>query len=226
MEVQDSLFKEASGETKMEVVPSKRKNDKELRGSRDPTFLSQTRRLLPLFNECRGYKSSIIRTGLSPVIIQRRALYGPIPMWTRTFGEIWKPLVHANFRGSSYGPMAPLPCFQENSYGPMALKVRQKFPLRLAFVHRWLFPVIPPNDKRKGAFTTADLQGRVVLFFFSNLFLFLLGSIQFVVKGKRWRMIISDILTTSSSFKFRYDFALKLLPFSSFGMDMAMSSPI
>ena len=38
--------------------------------------------------------------------------------------------------------MAPLPRFQGNSYGPMALKVRQKFPLRLVLVHGWLFPII------------------------------------------------------------------------------------
>ena len=44
------------------------------------------------------------------------------------------------FRGDSYGPMAPLPCFQGSSYGPMGLKARQKFPPRLALVHRWLFP--------------------------------------------------------------------------------------
>ena len=36
--------------------------------------------------------------------------------------------------------MATLPCFQGNLYGPMALQVRQKFPLRLVFVHGWLFP--------------------------------------------------------------------------------------
>ena len=28
------------------------------------------------------------------------------------FREIWEPLVHMNFMGNSYGPMAPLPCFQ------------------------------------------------------------------------------------------------------------------
>ena len=38
--------------------------------------------------------------------------------------------------------MAPLPCFQGNSYGPMPLKVRQKFPPRLLLVHGWLFPDI------------------------------------------------------------------------------------
>ena len=33
-------------------------------------------------------------------------------MQTRTFREIWEPLVHANFRGNSYGPIPLLPCFQ------------------------------------------------------------------------------------------------------------------
>ena len=36
--------------------------------------------------------------------------------------------------------MAPLPRFQGNSYGPMALKVRRKLRPRLALVHGWLFP--------------------------------------------------------------------------------------
>ena len=47
---------------------------------------------------------------------------------TRTSREIWEPLVHMNFWGDSYGPMAPLLCFQENPYRPMALKVPQTFP--------------------------------------------------------------------------------------------------
>ena len=72
---------------------------------------------------------------------QRRAfLNGPMPVYTRTFREISEPLVHMNFRGNSYGPMAPLPCSQGNSYGPMALNVRQKFPARLVLVQGWLFP--------------------------------------------------------------------------------------
>ena len=38
---------------------------------------------------------------------QTSALYGPIPVQTRTFKEIWQPLVHMNFRGNSHGP---IPC--------------------------------------------------------------------------------------------------------------------
>ena len=46
---------------------------------------------------------------------------------TRTFRQIWEPLVQVNFRGNSYGPMVPSPYFQGNSYGPMARKVRLSF---------------------------------------------------------------------------------------------------
>ena len=63
-----------------------------------------------------------------------------------------------NFMGNSYGPMVPLPCFQRNSNAPMALKIRQKVPPRLALAHGWLFPVLaqklsePPFWRRqKGA---------------------------------------------------------------------------
>ena len=31
-------------------------------------------------------------------------LYGPMPVQTRTFREIWEPLVHMNFKDNSYGP--------------------------------------------------------------------------------------------------------------------------
>ena len=81
------------------------------------------------------------RLGPFPNFLQRRALYGPMPVKTRTFREILEPLVHMNCRGNSQGPMAPLPFFQGNSYGPMVLKVRPKFPPRLALVHGWLFPI-------------------------------------------------------------------------------------
>ena len=36
---------------------------------------------------------------------QRRALYGPIPVKTETFRELWAPLVHTNFGGKRYGPI-------------------------------------------------------------------------------------------------------------------------
>ena len=36
---------------------------------------------------------------------QGRALYGPMPVKTETFRELWAPLVHTNFRGNSYGPI-------------------------------------------------------------------------------------------------------------------------
>ena len=36
---------------------------------------------------------------------QRRALYGPMPVKTETFSELWAPLVHTNFGGNSYGPI-------------------------------------------------------------------------------------------------------------------------
>ena len=44
------------------------------------------------------------------------------------------------FQGNSHEPMTPLPCRQGNSYGPMVLKVRPKFPPRLVLDHGWLFP--------------------------------------------------------------------------------------
>ena len=34
-----------------------------------------------------------------------RALYGPMPVKTETFRELWAPLVHTNFGGNSYGPI-------------------------------------------------------------------------------------------------------------------------
>ena len=49
--------------------------------------------------------------------------------------------------------MAPLLCFQGNSYGP-ALKVRQKFPPRLVLVHGWLFP----GRLAKGAQRSLDVK--------------------------------------------------------------------
>ena len=36
---------------------------------------------------------------------QGRALYGPMPVKTETFRELWAPLVHTNFGGNSYGPI-------------------------------------------------------------------------------------------------------------------------
>ena len=36
---------------------------------------------------------------------QGRARYGPIPVKTETFRELWAPLVHTNFGGNSYGPI-------------------------------------------------------------------------------------------------------------------------
>ena len=64
----------------------------------------------------------------NPKKCQRRALYGPIPVKTETFRELWGPLVHTFSCG--------------NSYGPMVLKVLQKFPPTLALVHGWLFPEV------------------------------------------------------------------------------------
>ena len=39
------------------------------------------------------------------LVLQGRALYGPIPVKTETFRELWAPLVHTNFGGNSYGPI-------------------------------------------------------------------------------------------------------------------------
>ena len=59
-----------------------------------------------------------------------------------------EPLVHMNFRGNSYGPMAPPPFFRGNSHGPMALKVCLKFPLRLVLVRGWLFPALSAGSRQ------------------------------------------------------------------------------
>ena len=48
---------------------------------------------------------SQIQKGESSGCKQGRALYGPIPVKTETFGELWAPLVHTNFGGNSYGPI-------------------------------------------------------------------------------------------------------------------------
>ena len=67
-----------------------------------------------------------------------RALYGPMPVenFQRDLGAIGP---HA-FQEKSVWTNPLVPCFREDLYGPMALKVRQKFPLRLVLVHGWLFP--------------------------------------------------------------------------------------
>ena len=69
-------------------------------------------------------------------------------LWTdagadrKAFRQIWEPLVHMNFRGNSCDPMALLPCFQRNSYGPMTLKSSSKVPPETGIgVHGWLSPV-------------------------------------------------------------------------------------
>ena len=59
---------------------------------------------------------------------QRRAVYGPIPVSTRTFREIWEPLVHMNFKGNSYGPIPWCLVFRDDLHGLLALKVRQVSP--------------------------------------------------------------------------------------------------
>ena len=45
------------------------------------------------------------RTGSLTSNLQGRALYGPMPVKTETFRELWAPLVHTNFGGNSYGPI-------------------------------------------------------------------------------------------------------------------------
>ena len=46
-----------------------------------------------------------------------------------------------NLRQNPYGPIHWCLAFRENLYGPVALRVRQKFSPRLVLVHGWLFPV-------------------------------------------------------------------------------------
>ena len=71
--------------------------------------------------------------------LKRRALYGLMPLQTRTFREIWEPLVHMNFKGSSCGPIpcraASLPLKKgpfisskifEFAVGPLTIKFCQK----------------------------------------------------------------------------------------------------
>ena len=48
------------------------------------------------------------------------------PELSERFGRHWS-IWHMNFRGNSYGPMAPSPYFQGNLYGPMAFV--KSFPL-------------------------------------------------------------------------------------------------
>ena len=66
---------------------------------------------------------------------QASALYGPIPVKTETFRELWAPLVHTNFGGNSYGPIIG-PFIWTN--GPES---SSKVSPTLALVHGWLFPV-------------------------------------------------------------------------------------
>ena len=75
--------------------------------------------------------------------IQGRALYGPVPVKTETFRELWAPLVHTNFGGEIHMDQSLVHTFSwGNSYGPMVLRVFLKFPPTLALVHGWLFPGI------------------------------------------------------------------------------------
>ena len=53
------------------------------------------------------------------------------------------------FKGKFVWTNGPLPSFQGNSYGPMALKVLLKFPPTLALVHGLLFPIFLRNYRIK-----------------------------------------------------------------------------
>ena len=48
-------------------------------------------------------------------------------------------LIHMDFRENSHGPITWCLIFREDLCEPMALKVRQKSPPRLALAHGWLF---------------------------------------------------------------------------------------
>ena len=81
------------------------------------------------------------RTHGSIFVHQGRALYGPIPVKTGTFRELWAPLVHTFSWGIHMDQSLVYTFSWGKSYGPMVVKVRQKFPPTLVLVHGWLFPV-------------------------------------------------------------------------------------
>ena len=74
---------------------------------------------------------------------QRRqggALYGPIPVKTETFRELWVPLVHTNLGGNSYGPIIGPYLFLGKFVWTNGLNFLLKFSPTLVLVHGWLFP--------------------------------------------------------------------------------------
>ena len=101
-----------------------------------------------------------------------------------------------NFRGNSYGPMAPLPCFQGNLYGPMALKVRQKCPPRLV-LGPW---TALPSFGCGGVMWVTLQSGNVSYIFFS-----VLGS------GNNAFQLHENIFPESTSRKFHYMYLYKFV---------------
>ena len=57
---------------------------------------------------------------------------------SKRFGSHWSIWISGEIRRMVQS-LDAFRAFRENLYGPMALKVRQKFPPRLALVHGWLF---------------------------------------------------------------------------------------
>ena len=82
----------------------------------------------------------------------------------RGFGE---PLENMNFRKNPCGPTPWCLVFRENLYGPMALKVRQKFPPRL--VHEWLFPSVSKKKSKHIRRVGQRFLGKTPGLFQSNL---------------------------------------------------------
>ena len=85
-------------------------------------------------------------------LYQGRALYGPMPVKTETFRELWAPLVHTDFGGNSYGPIIGpylfLGKFVCTNDPESSSKVS---PPTLVLVHGWLFPFYGPVPLYHGA---------------------------------------------------------------------------
>ena len=94
-------------------------------------------------------KTSRSRRYLFVFAFQQRALYGPTPVKTETCEELSGPLVHTNF-GKIHMDQSLLNTFSwGDSYGPMVLKILQRFSPTLALVHGWLFPAFVRNPTER-----------------------------------------------------------------------------
>ena len=96
---------------------------------------------------------SHIRTTSEPH--QGRALYGPMPVKTETFRELWAPLVHTNFGGNSYGLIIGPYLFLGKFIWTNGPESSSKVSPTLVLVHGRLFPAHPNHIR-----SFAEVEGK------------------------------------------------------------------